>query len=331
MSALRDIRPHLKERLLDLSPRAFELFAGDLLAFVGLEDIEVTRYINDGGIDAHGVLVSQSGLIRIPTGVQVKRHRKNVGRDDIDRFIGALSNRYAQGIFVTTAGYAPQALDKAGRSIPYLSPIDGDHVVRLMVTHSLGVVERNQDTVIDEGYFLAFEEQKHPKSSSVAEKRSDYRINEAAENKPESINPADDLISLKSLSYSLRIDENTLRRWIAKNKLVPAQVVTTSGQDRMLFRRDNIDRIRQEMLLPTLPQTAAEWRQEFLAFSRSRNLSKSYKPVFIKAMFRPVNRGGEVPIAALAKEFRAFYLQRHLEGLPSDLSESGTDNLGYHA
>jgi hypothetical protein len=38
-----DIRRRIRIRLLALPPRAFELFAGDLLVFVGLRDVAVTR------------------------------------------------------------------------------------------------------------------------------------------------------------------------------------------------------------------------------------------------------------------------------------------------
>jgi restriction endonuclease Mrr len=55
-------------------------------------------------------------LITIPAGVQVKHHRANVQRADIDRFIGALSGQFSQKIFITTVGYAPQAAQKAARA-----------------------------------------------------------------------------------------------------------------------------------------------------------------------------------------------------------------------
>ena len=71
-----DIRRQLRTHLYALSPRAFELFAGELLSFIGLRHVEVTRYSGDGGIDAHGDLISASELICVPTGVQVKRHRE---------------------------------------------------------------------------------------------------------------------------------------------------------------------------------------------------------------------------------------------------------------
>ena len=128
-----DLRRQLKARLLELSPRAFELFAGDLLTYVGLQNVAVTRYVGDGGVDAHGDLMSESGLICVPTGVQVKRHRSNVQRADIDRFIGALGGQYRHGIFITTAGYAEQARVKAQTSpVLRVDTVTGDQVVILM-------------------------------------------------------------------------------------------------------------------------------------------------------------------------------------------------------
>ena len=47
-----DIKRELKQQLLALSARSFGFFAGELLVYVGLEAVSVTRYIGDGGIDA---------------------------------------------------------------------------------------------------------------------------------------------------------------------------------------------------------------------------------------------------------------------------------------
>jgi restriction endonuclease Mrr len=154
-----DIRRQLKTRLLALPPRAFELFAGDLHEFMGLRNVTVTRYSGDGGIDAVGSLETSIAPITIPTGVQVKRYRSNVQRADIDRFIGALSGQYAQGIFITTAGYARQAALKAATAIPHVATVDGEHVVTLMVRHHLGVAEvAGAGGRLDEEYFSQFEE-----------------------------------------------------------------------------------------------------------------------------------------------------------------------------
>src|SRR5437660_12259930 len=111
-----DIKRELKKHLLTMHARRFEFFAGEFLVYVGLEAVSVTRYIGDGGIDASGDLVA--GQFRIPVGIQVKRYRNNVQRPDIDRFVGALSKRFSEGLFLTTANYAPAALHKAATSIP---------------------------------------------------------------------------------------------------------------------------------------------------------------------------------------------------------------------
>src|SRR5215212_5184432 len=291
-----DIRRHLKQRLLALPPRAFEQFAGDLLTYIGLQNVAVTRYIGDGGIDAHGDLVASSNLVRVPTGVQVKRYRHNVQRPDIDRFIGALGGNFRHGIFITTAGYAPKAREKAGSSsVVSIDTVDGDQVAALMVQHSLGIQSLN----LDEAYFLSFEAvvSAHPKL--IREQNEAYQVESQ-----------DDLITLKALSYALHIDMQTIRRgWIETGKLQPDVTQQIGSRDVYFFRRDRIDAIRRQFTLNQAPTSSAEWRQEFLDYARSRRLTKSYKPVLLKALLKLVNRNGEVRMDDLANEFLAFYTQ----------------------
>jgi restriction endonuclease Mrr len=132
-----DIKRELKNQLLNMTPRGFELFAGEFLVYVGLEKVSVTRYIGDGGIDAEGDLIASS--FRIPVGVQVKRYRKNVQRTDIDKFIGALSGRFSEGLFVTTADYGATASKKASSSIPRVLTLSGDQVISIMLENKLGL------------------------------------------------------------------------------------------------------------------------------------------------------------------------------------------------
>ena len=132
-----DIKREIKSQLLTMSPRAFELFAGEFLVYAGLERVSVTRYIGDGGIDAEGDLIA--GLFRLPVGIQVKRYRNNVQRNDIDRFIGALSGHFPQGVFMTTANYGKNALRKASTSIPRILTLTGDQVISIMLENGLGL------------------------------------------------------------------------------------------------------------------------------------------------------------------------------------------------
>jgi hypothetical protein len=292
-----DMRRQLKQRLLALPPRAFELFAGDLLTYIGLQNVAVTRSIGDGGIDAYGDLVATSNLVHVPTGVQVKRHRHNVQRPDIDRFIGALGGSFRHGIFITTAGYAPKAREKASSSsVVSIDTVDGDQVAALMVQHSLGIQSLN----LDESYFVGFEAivSAHPKL--IREQNEVYQVESQ-----------DDLITLKALSYALHVDMQTIRRgWIETGKLQPDVAQPVGSRDVYFFRRDRIDAIRQQFTLNQAPASSAEWRQEFLDYARSRSLTKSYKPVLLKALLKLVNRNGEVRMDDLAGEFLAFYIQR---------------------
>lgn len=204
------LKRKLNNRLMELSPRAFEFFAGDLLEYLGLESVRVTRLSGDGGIDAECRMVS-GGLVQVPAGVQVKRQKQPVGRPVIDRFIGALANRYSCGIFVTTSAFSQPAREKAESSIPYVSPIDGAMVAGIMVVGRIGVLEKTQ--ALDEGYFSAFEER-----VERARSKASYPVHQPPR---VDVTPADDLISLRALSHALHVDTTTIRDWIDKGRLSP--------------------------------------------------------------------------------------------------------------
>jgi hypothetical protein len=303
-----DIRRRITSRLLALPPRAFELFAGDLLVFVGLQDVAVTRYSGDGGIDATGSIAAGDGLIRIPAGVQVKRHRANVQRPDIDRFIGALTGLYPQGIFITTAGFAPQAARKAAGSIPRVATLGGAQVAELMLRGRLGVAGAGGPAEIDEEYFGQLEAAA-ARPARVADPPAPYSAGAPA------AAPEDDLISLRALSHALRVDPSVIRRWLERGRLSPDLAADGAGRG-LFFRRDRVAAISAELLGAARPATPEAWRQEFLDFARSRNLSKSYKPVLVKALLATVGRDGEAAMADIVREFRAFYRARREAGLP---------------
>jgi hypothetical protein len=129
--------------------------------------------------------------------------------------------------------------------------------------------------------------------------------------------PEDDLISLRALSYALRIDIQTVRRsWIETGKLQPDVTRQTGLREAYFFRRDRLESIRRTFVREQVPSSSAEWRQEFLDYARSRNLTKSYKPVLLKALLKLVDRNGKVQMDDLAREFHDFYLQRQRQGLP---------------
>jgi hypothetical protein len=325
-----DIKRELKKQLLSLSARSFEFFAGDFLVYVGLEAVSVTRYIGDGGIDAQGNLIA--GHFRIPVGIQVKRHRNNVQRPDIDKFIGALSGRFSEGMFMTTANYAPSASQKAANSIPRVLTLNGDQIVAVMIEHNLGLMPSARNAArldIDPDYFMAFEAMKGILSHHVAENRQNYTTHSSvpdpdllADEKTIDLKPEEDLISLNALGYALRVDPTRVRRWVENEKLHPDVSQASGERTNYYFRRDRIEQIRGSLGLENVPASSDEWKQEFLDFARSRNLSRSYKPMMIKAFFKLVDREGKVKIDDLVREFRDYYIQRLDAGQPLERDSS---------
>jgi hypothetical protein len=93
-----------------------------------------------------------------------------------------------------------------------------------------------------------------------------------------------------------------------------------SGGGRGPFQRDRIEAIRQLAGRSPAPGSGAEWREAFLAFVGGRTMSRSYKPVMLKAILRLVNHEGEIALDTLAAEFRAYYAQRRLDGLPVEFN-----------
>lgn len=133
----------LLEELKTLSPFEFERFAQGLLKAYGFLKVKVTARGKDGGIDGVGKL--QAGLGVLNVAFQCKRWVKNtVGRGEIDRFRGAISGLYDQGIFFTTATFTKEALGASSRvgAVPIIL-IDGDSLVEIMLDREVGVDIKN--------------------------------------------------------------------------------------------------------------------------------------------------------------------------------------------
>lgn len=303
------LRRKIKERLQELSPRAFEFFAGDLLEYLGLSSVRVTRQTGDGGIDAECELVS-GNLFHVPAGVQVKRQRRPVYRPEIDRFVGALANHYSCGIFITTADFAKASLQKAAKSIPYISTIDGDQVADVLVTNEVGI--RRGTTSIDEDYFGMFE-----CHLRVAERTPSYDVRSER-----TVTPDDDLISLRALSYTLRVDTTTIRRWVEHGHIKPESHSYRQAGDGLFFRRRCIQEARQKLGIRPVPTSNGEWLGSFLRFSTRGLLNKSYKPVMLLAMLDIVNSDGTIDENMLVESFRSFYIDRYQRGLLPEASSS---------
>ena len=153
-------------------------------------------------------------------------------------------------------------------------------------------------------------------SSEYSPSSSDSNADGSGEEQPVNLRPEQDLISLNALGYTLRVDPTRVRRWVESGMILPDATQVSGERSSYYFRRDQIETIRRDRGLENIPTSSEEWKQEFLDFAKSRNLSRSYKPVMLKAFFKLVDREGKVQIDDLVSEFRAYYIQQEEAGHP---------------
>lgn len=92
------------EDLYSLSPREFEEYTQQLLIHLGYENVILTSYVNDKGIDLFCERKGQK------IAVQCKKYKGKVGSPEIISFIGAMSNAHVDsGIFITTGMFTSEA------------------------------------------------------------------------------------------------------------------------------------------------------------------------------------------------------------------------------
>lgn len=153
-----NLAAELRERMLAIEPRRFELLVLDVLVAMGYggsraEAAEVGKGSNDGGIDG---LINEDrlGLDRIY--VQAKRWQNSVGRPEIQNFVGALSGLHAhKGIFITTSEFSNGARDYVKNLPQRVILIDGQRLAELMIEHNIGVARAYAYEIkrVDSDYF----------------------------------------------------------------------------------------------------------------------------------------------------------------------------------
>ncbi len=137
------VADELRTFLLQMHPQLFEQIIGELLSRLGFEDIEVTQFTNDQGIDLRARLVVK-GVADSITAIQVKRWKNNVGSRDIQQLRGSLSIIPPEnGLFVTLSDFTSSAVaeSKASGRGP-ITLVNGNQLISLMLETRLGVVER---------------------------------------------------------------------------------------------------------------------------------------------------------------------------------------------
>lgn len=117
------------------------------------EAAQVTKKSSDEGIDG---IINEDRLGLDVIYVQAKRWKSTVGRPEIQNFVGALAGKQAQkGVFITTSGFAPSAVEYAAAVSQKVIFIDGSRLASLMIEHGIGVTTTRTVAIqrIDSDYF----------------------------------------------------------------------------------------------------------------------------------------------------------------------------------
>lgn len=150
----------LVARLREASPQFLERIILVLLGKMGYGDGEDSlEHLGGPGDEGLDGVINQDrlGLQRIY--IQAKRNKEgnNIGRPEIQKFMGALQGQGASGgVFITTSKFSQDAEDYVSKNMtPRLILIDGPDLGRLLVKHEVGVVSLRSYKVleIDENLF----------------------------------------------------------------------------------------------------------------------------------------------------------------------------------
>ena len=136
------IRNKLRVKLSELDPQAFEHLIGALLSSLGFEEVLVTKYSGDGGIDVRATL-TVGGVTDVKTAVQVKRWAKNIAGKTVRELRGGLGP-HERGLIITLSDFTPDAQQEAAS--PDKTPItllNGDKLLSLLIENEIGVSSKS--------------------------------------------------------------------------------------------------------------------------------------------------------------------------------------------
>jgi len=118
-----------------------------------IDNGELTQKGSDEGID--GIIKEDRlGLDKIY--IQAKKWENNVGRPEIQKFVGALQGKRAKkGIFITTSTFSKDAYDYVQNLDVVVILIDGKKLAEYMIENELGVTLKQNYKIfnVDTDYF----------------------------------------------------------------------------------------------------------------------------------------------------------------------------------
>lgn len=153
-----DLAQDLLTQVLNNTPAFFESLVVELLVKMGYGGSrkEAARAVGRRGDEGIDGIIDEDRLGLDSIYIQAKKWEGNVGRPEIQKFVGALSGKKAKkGIFITTAAFSNQARDYVAMIDTKVVLIDGKRLAELMIDHDVGVSPVASYSIkrIDSDYF----------------------------------------------------------------------------------------------------------------------------------------------------------------------------------
>ena len=154
----KDLAAEVLNRVKKASPLFFERLVVSLLLKMGYggsrtEAGEAIGSSGDEGIDG---IINEDRLGLDVIYLQAKRWEGNVGRPEIQKFVGALHGKRAKkGVFITTSAFSGDATEYVSKIEPKVVLIDGGQLSELMIDFNVGVTLLNtyESKRVDSDYF----------------------------------------------------------------------------------------------------------------------------------------------------------------------------------
>ncbi|MFT4204496.1 MAG: restriction endonuclease [Chitinophagaceae bacterium] len=156
----RELGLELLEKIRSNTWQFFEDLVIDLMVKMGYGGSrnkagESIKRTNDEGID--GIINEDKlGLDIIYLQAKMWKTETNIGRPEIQKFVGALHGKRAKkGVFITTSSFSKGAVDYVKSIDPKVILIDGETLTNLMIEYNVGTtpIETYQIKKIDLDYF----------------------------------------------------------------------------------------------------------------------------------------------------------------------------------
>lgn len=167
----KKVKEGLLKKIRLLPPEDFEKLIGEFLPRLGFDNVKVTSYRGDGGIDVLGELVV-GDTIRTKMAIQVKRWKNNVQASTIRELRGSLT-QHQQGLIITTSDFSKGAVEEANNpQKAQIALMSGERIVGLMVEHNVGITKKELNLISpDERWGV--EEEPHIRVKDIDKKTID--------------------------------------------------------------------------------------------------------------------------------------------------------------